>query len=91
MTAERFRQQLKASLGAGGVHPFPATFLVPLVDLMNHGGASCNVDVRFDRQRGGFVLAAKRAIQTGDELRFGGACAAKSAAGAECGRYQPGR
>jgi len=51
-------------------HPFPATFLVPIVDLMNHGGGASNVDVRFDRRRGGFVLTATKSIRRGEELRF---------------------
>ena len=61
--------------------PFPATFLVPLIDLMNHGGSNSNVAVSFDHtRRRGFVMTARRAIRRGEELRFnyGMLCAEKS-------------
>lgn len=51
-------------------HPFPTTFLAPLIDLMNHGGTASNVDVRYDPSHHGFVMAAKRTIRAGEELRF---------------------
>ena len=53
-----------------GLYPFPTTFLVPLADLMNHGGPSSNVEVSYDARRRGFVLKALRGIRAGEEMRF---------------------
>lgn len=47
--------------------PFPSTFLVPLVDLMNHD-QSRPIDVVYDVYRRGFVVRARRRVRRGEEL-----------------------
>ena len=49
---------------------FPAAFLAPQIDLMNHGGSESNVAVRYDLKRRGFSMTATRRIPKGQELRF---------------------
>ena len=56
-------------LGAGGT-PFPATFLVPLIDLMNHGGAESTMRVTYDLKLRGFVMRAVRRVLRGEQLTF---------------------
>lgn len=64
------RQRASAEpLGTDGAL-FPATFLVPLVDLMNHGGAESTMRVAYDLKHRGFVMRAARRIARGEQLTF---------------------
>ena len=60
-------QESSAEPGLDRGQPFPAAFLVPLLDLMNHASDN-NVRVTYDLKRHGFVMRVLRPVQRGEEL-----------------------